>query len=65
MADMSFPTLVCVDCLRYDDNGCANTGWTVLKPLGYLGGCEIINGVEFCTHPSERYDHASSIFPDG
>lgn len=51
--------------MRYDDNGCANQGWQLVFPEGYLGGCDIINGIEFCTHPSERYDHGSTIFNDG
>ena len=57
--------MLCPDCARFDDFGCAFQGWSQVHPEGYLGGCDIINGVEFCTHPSERYDHASVIFPDG
>jgi hypothetical protein len=53
------------DCVRYDDFGCANQGWFVLKANAPLGGCDIINAVEFCTHPSERYLHGSAMFNDG
>lgn len=54
-----------LDCDRFDDHGCAFTGWHNLDSGARLGGCEVIDAVEFCTHPSERYDHASALFADG
>lgn len=54
-----------LDCVRYDDFGCADQGWFVMKPNAPLGGCDIIDAVEFCTHPSERYLHGSAMFNDG
>lgn len=54
-----------LDCDRYDDFECAFQGWIPFHRGAALGGCELINQLEFCTHPSERYDHASTIFSDG
>ena len=53
------------DCVRYDDYGCADEGWRIMRGDAALGGCQIVNAVEFCTHPSERYLHGSAMFHDG
>ena len=54
-----------VDCTRYDDDGCASKTWEVMSPNALKGGCDVINAVEFCTAPSERYLHGSAMFQDG
>ena len=53
------------DCQRVDDGPCMDRAWTLLDPGAALGGCRLIEEREMCTHPTERYDHASTIFDDG
>lgn len=54
-----------LDCWRWDDEGCKDSGWKVVDPGAKYGGCLIEAGEYLCTHPQERYDHISAVFPDG
>lgn len=55
-----------LDCERGWDTGCVDgQGWTQLDPGAIRGGCKLINNREICTHPQERNDHISALFPDG
>jgi hypothetical protein len=50
---------------RYFDTACEETGWVLLSAGANEGGCSIQLGIEVCTVPSERYNHASVLFNDG
>lgn len=55
-----------LNCERWSDTGCVNKGWRVVDPGARLAGCYVDEqGVEWCTHPSERYDHTTAILPNG
>jgi hypothetical protein len=47
------------------DEACNATGWELWHSGASEGGCVIQLGVEVCTVPSERYNHASVMFDDG
>lgn len=44
---------------------CEGSGWVLWHPGALQGGCTIELGIEVCTVPSERYNHASVAFDDG
>lgn len=50
-----------LNCTRYGDGPCEGTGWSRLSSNAVLGGCKIYNESEVCTHPHERWEHASAI----
>ena len=54
-----------LDCTRWDDLACQTQGWTRLDPGAPLGGCTIVNLVEECPKPTERYNHAAEVFANG
>jgi len=54
-----------INCTRWEDFGCQYEGWKVLNAGSVLGGCRILENVEHCSHPTERFDHMSTIFSDG
>lgn len=37
----------------------------MLNPGAILGGCVIADNRETCSHPTERFDHMTSMFSDG
>lgn len=37
----------------------------MIDPGAVLGGCAINDGVERCSHPTERWEHTSAMFDDG
>jgi len=47
------------------DDACNEYGWELWHPGASEGGCRIELGIEVCTVPSERYNHASVMFVDG
>jgi hypothetical protein len=47
------------------DSACNGTGWELWHAGAPEGGCTIELGIEVCTVPSERYNHASVLFDDG
>lgn len=47
------------------DGPCKETGWELWHSGKRQGGCLIQLGIEVCTVPSERYNHASVLFNDG
>ena len=51
-----------LNCTRWDDLACQDQGWTRLDPGAPLGGCTILNLVEECPKPNERYLHAAEVF---
>ncbi|GBG32705.1 Teneurin-1 [Hondaea fermentalgiana] len=53
-----------LDCERYADDGCIAESWTVVDPGAARGGCLIIDGVDHCTHPHERYAHQAHVVND-
>lgn len=55
-----------MNCERWSDTGCQRQGWRVVDKGARLAGCYVDEaGLEWCSHPSERYDHTSAVFPDG
>jgi len=54
-----------LDCVRWSDLSCRQEGWKVIDPGAELGGCAINDGVERCSHPTERLEHTSAMFDDG
>ena len=54
-----------LNCTRWDDLACQTQGWTQLDAGAPLGGCTIINLIEQCPKPTERYNHAAEVFDNG
>ena len=54
-----------LDCTRWSDLSCRHEGWKVIDPGAVLGGCAINDGIERCSHPTERWEHTSAMFDDG
>jgi hypothetical protein len=50
---------------RNFDGPCESGGWEIWHNGAPEGGCSIELGIKVCTVPSERYDHASTMFNDG
>mmetsp|Transcript_2781 Transcript_2781/g.6512 ORF Transcript_2781/g.6512 Transcript_2781/m.6512 type:complete len:909 (+) Transcript_2781:58-2784(+) len=50
-----------LDCERYSDEPCANQTWEVVDPGAARGGCLLYDGVNVCTHPTERYNHQAQV----
>lgn len=53
-----------LDCTRFADNGCVDSGWVVLDEGAEWGGCKMVLGASVCTHPSERWMHSAEVFSD-
>eukprot|EP00520_Triparma_pacifica_P000336 CAMPEP_0118648420 /NCGR_PEP_ID=MMETSP0785-20121206/9146_1 /TAXON_ID=91992 /ORGANISM="Bolidomonas pacifica, Strain CCMP 1866" /LENGTH=1030 /DNA_ID=CAMNT_0006540611 /DNA_START=234 /DNA_END=3323 /DNA_ORIENTATION=+ len=53
-----------LDCERYADKACQNSGWVTLHEGARNGACVFQNGKEICTVPSERWHHGSAMFDD-
>ena len=51
-----------LDCLeRSGDTACEEENWIQLHKGAPLGGCEMVEGVEICPFPTERYEHTAQI----
>jgi len=52
-----------LNCSRFGDLPCINSGWEILHP-GALLGCTNQRGVNICTAPSERWNHGAAMIDD-
>jgi len=53
-----------LDCRRFADKACEDTGWDVAHSGARNGACVFQSGKEICTVPSERWHHGSAMFDD-
>lgn len=57
-----------MSCERYGMDACVDQGWTQLDTGQKWGGCKYADSIDGsayvlqCTHPTERYHHASGVF---
>lgn len=50
-----------LNCTRYGDLACSDSGWEQIGTNARLGGCRNYNESELCSHPHERWEHSASI----
>ena len=50
-----------LNCTRYGDFACIDSGWQLIHPGAIYGGCRINNGTRVCDTPAERWRHGAAM----